>query len=108
MEKSERLIYNEVSVSPDGRRYNVGDWQEIPQIKHNGYEIKGFFGEYRFLSNFEPAKVELEGTTYSSVEKAYQAAKWNPEDRGYFIDCTNEEAIKYNRKNPPNGYGEDY
>jgi ribA/ribD-fused uncharacterized protein len=37
--------------------------------------IDSFRGEYRFLSNFYPANVVLDGLTYSSVEHAYQAAK---------------------------------
>ncbi len=37
--------------------------------------IKGFQKEYRWLSNFWPAAVMLEGIQYSSVEHAYQAAK---------------------------------
>lgn len=108
MEKSQKLLYDEVPMTPDGRLYKVGDWREIPQIKHNGYEIKGFFGGYRFLSNFEAANVVLDGISYPSVEIAYQAAKWDYSDRGFFLDCTNEEAIKYNRKHCPNGYDPDY
>lgn len=38
-------------------------------------KIESFRGEYRFLSNFWPAKVFLEGEEYSSTEHAYQAAK---------------------------------
>jgi len=38
-------------------------------------EIKGFFGEYRFLSNFWFADVFYEGLVYPSVEHAFQAAK---------------------------------
>lgn len=38
-------------------------------------EIKGFQGQYRFLSNFYPCIVEFEGRTYQSSEAAYQAAK---------------------------------
>ncbi len=38
-------------------------------------EIESFSGEYRWLSNFWPAKVELDGLVYPSVEHAYQAAK---------------------------------
>ena len=34
-----------------------------------------FRGAYRFLSNFYPAKVELDGLTYLSSEAAYQALK---------------------------------
>lgn len=37
--------------------------------------IQSFSGEYRFLSNFWPCTIEYEGSTYPSVEHAYQAAK---------------------------------
>jgi ribA/ribD-fused uncharacterized protein len=37
--------------------------------------IEQFQGEYRFLSNFWPAQVTLDGKFYPSVEHAYQAAK---------------------------------
>lgn len=38
--------------------------------------IDRFWGDYRFLSNFWPASVYLEGDWYPSVEHAYQAAKF--------------------------------
>lgn len=37
--------------------------------------IVSFSGKHRFLSNFHPVEVELEGILYQSVEHAYQAAK---------------------------------
>lgn len=37
--------------------------------------IDGFFGYYRFLSNFYPVDIQYQGLRYSSVEAAYQAAK---------------------------------
>jgi len=37
--------------------------------------INKFDGEYRWLSNFWPAEVLLDGVGYGSVEHAYQAAK---------------------------------
>lgn len=37
--------------------------------------IDSFRGNHRFLSNFHPAEVELDGETYPTVEHAYQAAK---------------------------------
>ena len=43
--------------------------------KEGPVKIAEFQGEYRFLSNFWEAKVELEGVQYPSVEHAYQAAK---------------------------------
>jgi len=37
--------------------------------------IDSFSGEYRFLSNFFPTKVNLEGIEFPTLENAYQAAK---------------------------------
>jgi len=37
--------------------------------------IGSFQGEYRWLSNFWPAKVILDGVEFPTVEHAYQAAK---------------------------------
>ena len=37
--------------------------------------IKGFFGPFRFLSNFHFVDVEYEGLKYRTTEHAYQAAK---------------------------------
>ena len=37
--------------------------------------INSFQGDYRFLSNFWPVRVQLDGATYTTVEHAYQAAK---------------------------------
>ena len=43
--------------------------------EHNDEVIKGFFGEYRFLSNFHIADIDYEGIIYPTSEHAYQAAK---------------------------------
>lgn len=37
--------------------------------------VRQFQGEHRFLSNFWPVSVELDGMMFPSVENAYQAAK---------------------------------
>lgn len=37
--------------------------------------IASFLGPYRWLSNFHPAPVVLDGVTYPTVEHAFQAAK---------------------------------
>lgn len=42
--------------------------------------IDSFRGEYRFLSNFYPSVVPLDGHDYPTVEHAYQAAKFAPHD----------------------------
>lgn len=38
-------------------------------------DIRSFWGEFRFLSNFFPDPVEMDGVIYPTVEHAYQAAK---------------------------------
>lgn len=52
----------------------------------SGEAIKGFQGEFRWLSNFWPADVEFNGKIYSSVEHAYQAAK--------ILDVDTQEKIR--------------
>lgn len=48
-----------------------GKW--LPTVTPTG--IFGFFGEYRFLSNFHLAPLEVEGVLYPSSEHAYMAQK---------------------------------
>lgn len=93
-----KLLYDEVDT------YQPGGWRDIPQIVHDEHNIKGFFGDYRWLSNFGSAMVVLDGIEYASVECAYQAAKWRPEDRAYFQSCSNKESVTFNRGYEPNGY----
>lgn len=50
--------------------------------------IAKFEGNYRFLSNFSPCFVKLDGVTYPSIENAYQAAKTSPENRKPFVTCS--------------------
>ncbi|MEI6042024.1 MAG: NADAR family protein [bacterium] len=95
-----KLLYTE--AGPNGTAYKKGEWEKF--AIHNENEIKGFFGEYRFLSNFWPAKVFLDNVEYSSVELAYQAAKWKPESRQFFSTCTELDSIDFNRQNIPDGY----
>lgn len=40
-----------------------------------GAAIERFAGDYRFLSNFHPSEVALDGEPYPTVEHAFQAAK---------------------------------
>jgi ribA/ribD-fused uncharacterized protein len=44
---------------------------------HNDQEIRGFFGEYRWLSNFHMCDVYYKGALYPSSEHAYMSAKSN-------------------------------
>ena len=52
-------------------------------------DITEFRGEFSWLSNFFPIKIEYDGIVYPSVENAYQAGKLiNKKDRELFIDIT--------------------
>ncbi len=73
--------------------YKSGDWRKY--CVHSDTEIKGFFGPYRFLSNFEPC-LGLDG--YPTVENAYMAEKVVPESREFFKTCSAVEAKKSWRK----------
>jgi ribA/ribD-fused uncharacterized protein len=44
-------------------------------VIHTESMIKGFFGEYRWLSNFHDCPVVYKGLEYLNSEAAYQAAK---------------------------------
>ena len=68
-------------------------------IVHNDKEIKGFFSEYGFLSNFELGEVIFDGIKYPSSENAYQAAKSTDiEIRKKFTNITPSESKKLGRK----------
>lgn len=55
-----------------------------------------FTGAFDFLSNFYPAKVEIDGVCYQNTEAAFQAQKCiNPADRVEFSDLS---AVKAKRK----------
>ena len=61
--------------------------------------ISGFQKEYRFLSNFVPAKVIYDDVEYFSVEVAFQAAKTlNIADRLPFQHCTSAQAKRLGRQ----------
>jgi len=78
------LMYNEVPIV--GNEYKTGDWEKI--AVHDDKCIKGFFGEYRYLSNFYTSPVFYEGLLYRSSENAYQAAKLLPHYRSALQDVS--------------------
>lgn len=69
---------------------------------HKDGEIHGFFGPFRFLSNFYILDngVTFEELSYPSVEHAYQAAKWPCHQRNQFIDVTAGKAKRLGRAAP--------
>ena len=60
-------------------------------------DILGFFGQYRWLSNFFATPVPFEGLTYPSSEAAFQAAKRPPAEREPFTRMTPAQAKKAGR-----------
>ena len=61
--------------------------------------IREFKGEYRWLSNFAPCKIMLDGEEYDSVENAYQASKTlNHNERLKFKNITPGQAKRLGRK----------
>jgi ribA/ribD-fused uncharacterized protein len=84
------LMFNETPIN--GKAYAAGRWEEYSV--HDDKNVRGFFGPYRFLSNFEDAPTYFEGLLYPSSENAYQAAKITPSQRGVFLGCTAGESKK--------------
>lgn len=56
--------------------------------------IKGFQGQYRWLSNFWPCIIIYDGVEFKSTEAAYQAAKFPKEWWGTFSKFSGTEAYK--------------
>lgn len=63
-------------------------------------DILEFQGPHRWLSNFWPAQVLLDGHIYHTVENAYQAAKFHPSGRAIFRTCTPGEAKRLGKVQP--------
>jgi len=76
----------------------VNEWRAY--AIHDEKNIKGFFGEYRWLSNFHAAEIEFDGLTYPSTENAYQAAKILPEHRVNLTTCKPYESKTLWKKYP--------
>lgn len=81
----------------------MSDETAIPHYAiHKDGEIRGFFGQFRFLSNFWILEngIWFEELTYPSVEHAYQAAKWPVSQRAMFVNVTAGVAKKMGGEYP--------
>lgn len=73
-----------------------GKWRDY--VIHDENNIKGLFGDYRFLSNFEECPVWFDGLLYGSTEAAYQSAKTtNMEKRKEFTTMKPNVAMRAGR-----------
>lgn len=82
------IMYNQTEF--EGKPYKFGDWQQY--AVHDDKNIKGFFGDYRFLSNFYNAETYFDGLLYRSSELAYQAAKVQRNMRHEFLGLTDGQS----------------
>lgn len=74
-------------------------WREY--VVHSDTEVKGFFGTFRFLSNFHECPVHYDGIIYPSSENAYMAAKTDAKDLRIPLEvCTPKEAKLIGRTIP--------
>lgn len=79
---------------------NKKDWYtKTNDMLHDENNIKGFTGDYRWLSNFYPCAVFYEGRVYGSSEAAYQSAKTvQTQLRDRFTTLTASESKKLGRQ----------
>lgn len=70
------------------------DGARVPTVTDDA--ILGFFGDYRFLSNFEPTLVFVDGIVFNSSEAAYMAQKTtNREDQFKLSKMSGPAAKKF-------------
>ena len=80
-------------------RYSQENWRNY--ATHDDDNIKGFFGPYRWLSNFHLCSIPYEGLVYPSTENAYQAAKVDLMFRDEFVTCSpNDSKTLWKKFNP--------
>src|SRR5579864_2083948 len=92
----EDLMFDQVPVVGD--YYQFGDWRRY--AVHDADNVKGFFGDFRWLSNFHDCPVYFEGLLYPSSENAYQAAKVQADYRHRLTKCSPKESKKVWKKLP--------
>lgn len=76
---------------------NAETESRVPEYAvHDSMNIKGFFGDYRYLSNFYPVNsgVWWMGTLFPAVEHAYQAAKFDRKYHKEFVDISAGDSKK--------------
>lgn len=73
-----------------GDEGDKGKWRSL--VSHTHEEVFGFFGPYRFLSNFFLVEIPYCGYVFPSSENAYQAVKFLPSAWHRFVDITPAEA----------------
>lgn len=81
---------------------NQKQWYEkMDDGLHDDYNVKGFFDEYRWASNFHPCPVVYKGMRFGSVEAAYQGSKCKTrEDMMLFVGMSASASKRLGRAVP--------
>lgn len=85
--------------------------EERDYIVHDEHNIKGFFGDYRFLSNFHKCDIYYKGMKFSSTEAAYQASKLSDKNKRFqytFMDPALSKKESKKIKEPEGWYDRKY
>lgn len=97
------LLFDEAEITP-GKKYKFGDWKSI--VTHDEENVKGFFGDYRWASNFHPCIVVHDALPFPSSEHAYMFAKLEQTEENaeqmkltydYIISLSEREVKKWGR-----------
>lgn len=76
---------------------------ERDYIVHDDDNVKGFFGEYRWLSNFHHCPILWRGLGFTSTEAAYQSSKCSSVDAAkVFQDYTAVQSKTHKPNTPKN------
>lgn len=92
------LMLAQAPAAPSANKPNWDD--KFDGVVHDEKKIGGFVGEYRWLSNYFPCRVEWEGRVYGSSEAAYHSGKYPTADRDVFTRLGPDPARKLSRTKP--------
>ncbi len=93
------LAYSaDATISASAKKLNWDDTFE--GVVHDANRIGGFVGEYRWLSNFFPCRIEWDGRVYGSTEAAYHSGKYPAAERDVFTTLDPDSAKKLAHAKP--------
>ena len=85
----------------DSASTNKLNWDDTFEgVVHNANKIGGFVGEYRWLSNYFPCRIEWDSRVYGSTEAAYHSGKYPATERDVFTTLDPDGAKKLAHKKP--------
>jgi N-glycosidase YbiA len=79
---------------------------ERDYIVHDDNYVKGFFGEYRWLSNYHHAPILWKGLGFTSTEAAYQSSKCSNVDAARVFQNYSASDSKKHAPKPPKNWND--